>query len=177
MIMDELIADNPETTDRLGFAPMAEILVNVIRAPPPPFTVGVFGAWGSGKTTLMNLVRGGLEAQGTKAVWFNAWKYDGKEVIWNALMQAIFYRMKSDPEMAAKSDFLERLKDTAGKLALFAAKAATRFIPGNIVKEGDIDAVVAALKPLSANDEQFEFINKFEDTFDRLVKEYVGQNG
>jgi len=175
--MDELIADNPETRDRLGFAPMAEILVNVIRATSAPFTVGVFGAWGSGKTTLMNLVRMRLEAQGTKAVWFNAWKYDGKEVIWNALMQAIFYRMKSDPEMVGKTDFLQRLGDTAGKFALFAAKAATRFIPGNIVKEGDVDAVVAALKPLSANDPQFEFINKFESTFDGLAKEYVGQNG
>jgi hypothetical protein len=175
--MDELIADNPQTEDRLGFAPMAEILGNVIKATPPPFTIGVFGAWGSGKTTLMNLVRKGLEAQGTKTVWFNAWKYDGKEVIWNALMQAIFYQMKSDPDMQEQGDFLGRVKDAAGKLALFAAKAATRFIPGDIVKEEDVDAVVAALKPLSANDEQFEFINKFEETFDHLVKEYVGPTG
>jgi hypothetical protein len=175
--MDELIADNPETTDRLGFAPMAQILVNVIRATSPPFTIGVFGAWGSGKTTLMNLVRKGLEDQGTKSVWFNAWKYDGKEVIWNALMQAIFYRMKSDPDMQAQGDFLKRVADTAGDLALFAAKVATRFIPGNIVKEGDVDTLVGTLKPLSANDKQFEFINKFEDTFDRLVKEYVGPTG
>src|SRR6516162_6819241 len=107
--MDELIADNPETQDRLGFAPMAEILVNVIKATQPPFTIGVFGEWGSGKTTLMNLVRNGLKAEGTKTVWFNAWKYDGKEVIWNALMQAIFYEMKSDADMAANSDFLGRL--------------------------------------------------------------------
>jgi KAP family P-loop domain len=175
--MNKLIADNPETEDRLGFAPMAEILVNVIRATPPPFAIGVFGAWGSGKTTLMNLVRKGLEAQGTKTVWFNAWKYDGKEVIWNALLQAIFYRMKDDPEMAGKSDFLARLKDTASRLALFAAKAATRVIPGGLVKEGDVDAIVAALKPLSAHDEQFEFINKFEATFDSLVKDYVGLDG
>jgi hypothetical protein len=175
--MDELIADNPETQDRLGFAPMAEILVNVIKATQPPFTIGVFGEWGSGKTTLMNLVRNGLKAEGTKTVWFNAWKYDGKEVIWNALMQAIFYEMKSDADMAANSDFLGRLKDTAGRLALFAAKVATRFVPGKIVKEEDVDAVAAALQPLSANDAQFEFINKFEMTFDGLVKEYVGENG
>jgi predicted KAP-like P-loop ATPase len=96
----------------------------------------------------MNLVQKGVEAGGTKTVWFNAWKYDGKEVIWNALMQAIFYQMKSDPDMAKQSDFLDRLTDTAGKLALFAAKAATRFIPGNIVKEGDVDSFVAALRPL-----------------------------
>jgi predicted KAP-like P-loop ATPase len=134
--MDELIADNPETEDRLGFAPMAEILVNVIGATPPPFTIGVFGAWGSGKTTLMNLVRKGLDANGTKTVWFNAWKYDGKEVIWNALIQAIFYRMKSDPDMAPKGDFLERVKNAAGRIAIFAAKVGTRFIPRQRGKGG-----------------------------------------
>jgi hypothetical protein len=181
--MDELIPDSPETKDELGFAPMAGVLVNVIRATPPPFTIGVFGAWGSGKTTLMNLVRNGLAGGGgpggetIKSVWFNAWKYDGKEVIWNALIQAIFYAMKTDPEMAQKDDFLGRVKNAAGRVALFAAKVGTRFIPGDVVKEEDVDSLVSAFRPLSANDEQFEFINKFEKTFDDLVKEYVGAKG
>jgi hypothetical protein len=47
--MGELIVDSAETKDQLGFAPMAQILVDVIRDTPPPFTIGVFGAWGSGK--------------------------------------------------------------------------------------------------------------------------------
>jgi hypothetical protein len=130
----------------------------------------------------MNLVRKGLDAgakdgKTIKSVWFNAWKYDGKEVIWNALIQAIFYAMKTDPDMAQNSDFLERIKKAAGRLALFAAKVGTRVIPGNVVKEEDVDSLVSAFKPLSANDEQFEFINKFEETFDKLVKEYVGATG
>jgi KAP family P-loop domain len=179
----ELIIDSPETQDQLGFGPMAQILVDVIRATPPPFTIGVFGAWGSGKTTLMNLVRNGLEAAGAadgktiKSVWFNAWKYDGKEVIWNALIQAIFYAMKTDPDMSQNGDFLERVKKAAGRLALFAAKVGTRFIPGDVVKDEDVDSLVAVFKPLSANDEQFDFINRFEETFDKLVKEYVGADG
>jgi hypothetical protein len=46
-----------------------------------------------------------------------------------------------------------------------------------VVKEEDVDALVDAVRPLSANDEQFAFINKFEETFDNLVKDYVGANG
>ncbi len=86
MSIYKLLADNPETMDRLGFQPMADILVDVIQQTDPPFTIGIFGEWGSGKTTLMTLVRRTLDSLGAKTVWFNAWKYDGKEVIWNALI-------------------------------------------------------------------------------------------
>ena len=45
------------------------------------------------------------------------------------------------------------------------------------MKEEDIEGVLEALRPLSAEDPQFDFINKFEDTFDNLVKDYVGSSG
>jgi hypothetical protein len=173
----ELLTDNPETTDRLGFKPMADILVDVIEQTHPPFTIGVFGEWGSGKTTIMTLVRSQLEERNAKTVWFNAWKYDGKEVIWNALIQTIFFAMKENAPPAAPPDFGERVKTTATKLAIFAAKKATTFIPGGFVKPEDVDTVVEAFRPLSADDEQFDFINKFEQTFDQLVREYVGIEG
>src|SRR5437899_12450132 len=92
-----LLDDNPATRDRLGFDRMVTILTDVIQDPPRlPFTIGIFGEWGSGKTTLMEMVRRRLEKQGTKTIWFNAWKYDGKEVIWNALIQEIFLSMQRD---------------------------------------------------------------------------------
>jgi pantothenate kinase-related protein Tda10 len=68
----ELLSDSPQTIDRLGFKPMADILVEVIRQTQPPFTIGVFGEWGSGKTTLMTLVQRELQRSGAKTVWFNA---------------------------------------------------------------------------------------------------------
>src|SRR5215216_3273895 len=95
-----LLDDNPATQDMLGFDRMAEILHDAIRnSPRLPFTIGVFGAWGSGKSTLMEMVRTRLKSDGVKTVWFNAWKYDNKEVIWNALIQEIFYEMHRDPEV------------------------------------------------------------------------------
>jgi predicted KAP-like P-loop ATPase len=173
----ELFGDNPQTIDRLGFQPMADILVDVIQQTTPPFTIGIFGEWGSGKTTLMTLTRRQLDERSAKTVWFNAWKYDGKELIWNALIQTIFLAMKSNAPTAPKPGFGERVRDTAGKLAVFAAKKATEFIPGGIVKPEDVDTVLEAFRPFSANDPQFDFINKFEATFDDLVKEYVGDDG
>jgi KAP family P-loop domain len=48
-----LLDDNPTKDDRLGFAPTAEAIVEAIKnASSRPLTIGVFGGWGSGKTTL-----------------------------------------------------------------------------------------------------------------------------
>lgn len=176
--MYELLSDAPRAEDRLGFAPMADILTVVIRRTAPPFTIGVFGEWGSGKTTLMTLVRQRLdERDNVKTVWFNAWKYDGKEVIWNALIQSIFYAMREDPAFRDDSAFLERIKSAAIGLAGFAARKWAGALTGGLLDTKEMDKALGALKPLVATDPEFGFINAFEVTFADLVRDYVGEDG
>jgi predicted KAP-like P-loop ATPase len=53
-------ADRPVTSladDELGFAKYAYILARFIANCEPPMTVGIHGEWGSGKTSLANLIR------------------------------------------------------------------------------------------------------------------------
>lgn len=174
----KLLSDNPTLEDQLGFESMAEILCTVIQdLPEPPFTIGIFGEWGCGKTSLMRMLEERLQTNKIKTVWFNAWKYDGKEVIWNALIQTIFYTIKNDPDLG-KTEEGRKLKkiisETASNLAQYAAKIGTAFIPGGLVKPEVVDIAVKGLQSLDANDEQFDFINKFESYFDRLVKQYLG---
>lgn len=180
VVSNPLLDDNPARRDVLGFDRLQQILVTIIRDPPRlPFTIGIFAEWGSGKTTLMQMIRDGLDADGVKTVWFNAWKYDSKEIIWNALIQQIFYTMSTDPEVKKRADadaFRKRVTDVAKGLARYAAKVATRFVPGGVIKEEDVDTVIDAFST-SAADEEFAFINRFEDHFDRLVSDYVGEDG
>jgi hypothetical protein len=174
-----LLDDNPTDEDLLGFSVRADLLFDVITgATKLPLTVGIFGSWGSGKTSLMRTVEAKLRADKVKTVWFNAWKYDGKEVIWNALIQTIFYEMKNDPatKPLRRAAFRKRVVRASKELAKYSAKVGTRFVPGGIVREEDIDAVLEALGS-SADDRLFEFVNKFEFMFDSLVKEYVGDEG
>lgn len=175
--MTSLPSDQPAIDDLLGFGQYATILSEVIRATEPPFTVGIFGEWGSGKTTLMQMVGDKLAESGIKTVWFNAWKYDGKEVIWNALIQSIFLEMLRDAEVRGDNDFSKRIHDAAAGLALFAAKRFLPLLTAGAVSAEDVDDVRAALKPLSANEESFSFINEFEANFRDLVEQYVGKEG
>ena len=56
-------SDNEATTDLLGFDHLVDTLVAVVTEPRLlPVTAGVFGDWGSGKTSLMRMVMNQLES-------------------------------------------------------------------------------------------------------------------
>jgi len=82
-----------EDEDWLNFADYADVLAEVILSADTPITVGIFGPWGSGKTSLMRLIAERLAGRRTAAhrrahgVWFNAWQYERDEAaLWRALL-------------------------------------------------------------------------------------------
>jgi hypothetical protein len=172
-----LFDDNPTTEDALGFAPTADAIVETIKnTSRRPLTIGVFGGWGSGKTSLMKMAEARLQRDRIKTIWFNAWKYSGKEVIWNALIQTILLAMKGDPDFIEASRheaFKKRLVAVSQDLAKYAAKVGTRLIPGGIIRESDIDDLWRAFSSDISDGSLFEFVNRFEDEFKKLVDDYV----
>ena len=42
----------------------------------PPFTIGIFGKWGSGKSIFLDLLEQALDSKYFQIVKFNAWKYE-----------------------------------------------------------------------------------------------------
>jgi photosystem II stability/assembly factor-like uncharacterized protein len=70
-------------TDALGLGTIADSLSEFLRngATEAPLTVAIVGDWGSGKTSLMNLLRADLERNRFQPVWFNAWHHQKGEQI------------------------------------------------------------------------------------------------
>ena len=86
-----ILTDLPALQDTLDFQPYVDSLVEIIgeQATGTPLSIGIFGQWGSGKTSLMKLVQGKLLEYYPDyiSVWFNAWKYDREEIaLWRALI-------------------------------------------------------------------------------------------
>ena len=54
-----------------------------------PFTIAVTGEWGSGKSSLMQLVAGDLLRTGHPCIWFNAWHHQNEPHMFAALMETI----------------------------------------------------------------------------------------
>ena len=65
--------------EALGLGEYAEVLTEFIEACDTPITIALQGDWGSGKTSLMTLIRNALvdDAQAGRylTVWFNTWQY------------------------------------------------------------------------------------------------------
>ncbi|MET9227754.1 P-loop NTPase fold protein [Lentzea sp. NPDC003310] len=84
--------DTPASIDELGFDRFAEPLAKTIAETDhstTPWTIGVYGEWGSGKSTFLRLVENKLAASGVRPIWFNAWKYARDDNLWAALIETI----------------------------------------------------------------------------------------
>lgn len=63
--------------DELGFSVYADVLASTAIGTQGPFTIGVFGEWGTGKTSLLKLIEKRLTGKEMVIpVWFNAWRYE-----------------------------------------------------------------------------------------------------
>ena len=88
----EAIVDTPTTVDLLGFKRFVDPIAQIIASSTnenTPLTIGVYGEWGSGKTSFLQMIDEALRKEGIHPVWFNAWKYDKEDNLWSALLQTI----------------------------------------------------------------------------------------
>lgn len=130
--------DLPATEDLLGFAPYAQTLFDIIRDEntQTPLTVGIFGSWGSGKTSLMTMIKERLDdlrrqekrqarqgeiVRSHLTVWFNAWLYSSEKSLGRALILRVLAELRRevgrDPEAWQALDEMEANLRRAGGLA------------------------------------------------------------
>ncbi|HEX6368813.1 MAG TPA: YCF48-related protein [Longimicrobium sp.] len=74
----------------------------------PPLTLAVTGRWGTGKSSLMNLVRCNLRDADFRPVWFNAWHHQQEEHLLACLLESI--RSQAVPPPLSGSGMAFRLK-------------------------------------------------------------------
>jgi hypothetical protein len=104
-----LLDDQPASHDLLHFGEFSAALRDVIVNPGTrtPFIVGIFGRWGTGKTTLMRMLERDLAATDATTVWFSAWLYGQEKEIWAAFLQSLTSRL------AARLRFVDKMRFSA----------------------------------------------------------------
>lgn len=63
---------------RFGHEEIAKALFSLIKVCNPPTVLGLYGKWGTGKTTIIEIIRGLIEDEKSdlKVVYFDVWKHD-----------------------------------------------------------------------------------------------------
>jgi hypothetical protein len=77
-------------------------LYQFIKSDRLPFTVGLFGGWGSGKTTFLSILAEDIikdAGAGYKVIYFNAWKYAGfVEIVPSLIYKVLKYGNHADKD-------------------------------------------------------------------------------
>lgn len=156
-------SDNDTDRDFLNFTGVAETVAEIIvQAEGKPVSIGVSGAWGVGKSSMIRLIRKSLSGRKLEGkhkflfVEFNAWLYQGYDDARAALMDVIAESLKKEAEaqktsaekiqeLLGRIDWLRVAKVTAGTAASFALGLGPMGLIGEVFQlgkraaAGDID--------------------------------------
>jgi predicted KAP-like P-loop ATPase len=178
-------SDNESDVDLLGFDYLVSVTTSIVcNESLLPATIGVYGDWGCGKSSLLKRVCSVLEKEENVLVLtFDGWLFEGYEDAKTALMGTILDEIVKKRTLvpAAKHLALNLLKRINVMEALsFTAKAGLKagaaFAVGGPVGLGLSGAtdIVSLAKGLVEKTEESELLKDVE--LDKLIKEDAGQN-
>lgn len=164
--------DSEADIDFLNFNYLAEQVVEISKDEKlSPATIGVYGDWGSGKSTLMKMVKKSLDAdKNTLTVEFNGWLFEGYEDAKTALCGTILDEMRTHETLFAKGrEKIKALlkKVDGGKLLSKGVKYGLDFLLTSgigTVTELTLTGIISAVKQ-KAGDVSEDEIKKVIDAF------------
>jgi len=111
-------ADNETSEDLLGFKVHADLLINVINDESVlPITIGVFGDWGSGKSSILQIVKEEFDKEDDKdslCIYFNGWTFEGYDDAKAALLNSILKELEDNKKIS--EEIKDTIKEKAKKL-------------------------------------------------------------
>jgi hypothetical protein len=115
--------DNETELDFLNFSGVADTVAEIIvQAHGSPISIGVSGAWGVGKSSMIRLIRRSLERRENADfifVEFNAWLYQGYDDARAALLEVIASKLTKEAEARKKG--VEKAKEFSQRINWFRA--------------------------------------------------------
>ncbi len=132
-------ADNETTQDLLGYQVHADLLKNIIiNESMLPISIGIFGNWGSGKSSLMLLLKNSIEVWIAKTkeqnknlddkkknndnviqIYFNSWQFETYDSTKLTLIETILEAIIND--LDAKRDAFEKIDDFFARIKILKA--------------------------------------------------------
>lgn len=121
----KLHSDSPldsASEDQLGYDGFSEQLAETIisRTPSDGYTIGIYGQWGSGKSTILNFVEEEIEKREAEAtiVKFNPWWFTGQADLIEKFLTQLGANLESESGMANIRENLTRLSGALSTLPL-----------------------------------------------------------
>jgi hypothetical protein len=163
--------DIESTVDYLGYTIQAKLLSKLITNPQMlPVSIGIFGNWGSGKSSLMLLLEKEIAKTEDKKILqirFNSWQFENYEDTKFVLMDSILREIKSHIEAntdiwTKADDFISKINYLkAGLLILRKLTKFAKFVPGKLL---EIMPSSDELKGLVTDDQYSSLLSEFNQS-------------
>ena len=105
-----------EELDSFHHKAYAETIIKLIESNESPLSIGLFGSWGAGKSSILNIVKGEAKNKDFACVYFNAWKYAGdsfrRQFLLNAIEELFCEEDKKKALQEAKIHFHQEIPIT-----------------------------------------------------------------
>lgn len=177
--------DSVEILDTLKTNVFATHLAGFIHEADTPITIGLQGDWGTGKTSLMNLIKWELGKRDSKhihVIAVNTWHYSmfrQDEYLGIVIISSLVKELarKFAKELGSGAKFSEELKNVAGKLGgLVKAVVDNASIPGfGGVKVSEIVAGVKSDDSLEIEN-LAQVLQTFRNEFNDLIEKNLAPN-
>jgi hypothetical protein len=172
MAGQKILLDSPARHPALGYQEIAQAFAQLITDSDPKFAVGIFGGWGSGKTTLMRAIRQRLGSNDEiVAIDFNAWRFEREPQLIVPLLDTIREELADRAQRLADRaegatvqseddyDNAARLRAIVVRLGRIVRALATGLsgsvgIPGAVTVSYDMKHALEAFAALSSDQEE-----------------------
>lgn len=173
--MKSSIIDVPRRHDQddlFGIKVYQDALIKYIKLTDTPITIALQGEWGSGKTSLMNLLRWNLcEVDDALyfPVWINTWQYSLMKTPQQAIisiLEGIVNQIAALNPNAKKNESMKKIGGLFKKMATVGAKVAVG-VAG--IDGGVVDEIVG-------DDKAQSDINQLKEEIGKLINEAIAEN-
>lgn len=156
----EVPASEPFKYDALERKPVVEFLRDLIKQIEGPFVLALDSPWGTGKTTVVRMLRRSLEIDGFQCVYFNAWKDDYVTDPLVPIVSAID-ELKALDDSANESfrSSMAVVKKAVGPIAKRALKAAIKMGTMGVL---DVDEAIEEATADAASEAASDLIDAFQ---------------
>lgn len=132
------ITDKPISSleqDRLKSRRYAETLATFIENSDTPLTVGLQGEWGTGKTSMMYMLREILEAKKVATSWVNTWEYSmfrGANQTTPAVLRGMLEKLKESCEAKGTWSKTDDANQKVKKIGRFIGNLANQVVQNQV---------------------------------------------
>lgn len=168
--------DDPFKNDQLGRSEIEPPLTQLVTRSISSFVLSIDGAWGTGKTTFLDMWKAKLDQEQHICLKFNAWETDFASDPLIVLVKELSTKLKEISE-ALDPELVETLRGITGTIVKRSLPVGVKILTAGFLDSSEVEKEISKLTrslaedSIKAYEESYNAISEFRQTLNKVVQE------